>query len=530
MSDYLGHLEFGNLASAAPYRLQDFSYGTDGVTLNISVMVEGTSADNLTTRCEALLAEIAQAGNIYVHYQQGVTSPLAYHVLSCSIPVFVDLTTWVGWQQVISWTMTVEAWPDGAFTTLYNAQAVSAPASVACAPLGTYGSPADITIDDASGNDMHSVWCALALNAVKDTMWKVYASALTWTTMTAVGATANAWSNDPRSTTSASNQTASLDTSQYPAGTYKLLYRVRQSAGTGYVMDSQNLEEVAVTKTTYHLLEGPDLQLPIADTAFGTASNLTFYARSDGTNTLYIDAFILLPLDLGWFAHHPDNGTTEIDQIDYGPTGCWQDGVANATNIKGSGGPLVPSVLAAHCPELIATASPTGSTWPSDWGQTDENVHVTADTSRIKVAAASHYAWYAATVLATPIVAPGQWYQFGITYDVDSYAAGAATVEAVWLDIDGNTVRADTLLSLTANSASTATTLYAKAPFNARRCYLRVGQNGTGNMTVYFSAASMKRCPLRLIVIAEDAGGTLSSNTHAVTLSYRYPARYGVAR
>ncbi len=62
--------------------------------------------------------------------------------------------------------------------------------------------------------------------------WLVLASSLTWTTMSS-GTGATYWGNSNRYTTSASWQSAPLDTSAYRLGAYKLFARVAQSAGTG---------------------------------------------------------------------------------------------------------------------------------------------------------------------------------------------------------------------------------------------------------------------------------------------------------
>jgi len=355
----------------------------------------------------------------------------------------------------------------------------------------------------------------------------VLASALTWTTMSS-GTGATWWGNSNRYTTSASWQTAPLDTSAYPAGKYRLLARVRQEAGTGYVMDSQNQEAVAVTRTTPHIVVVGDVDLPVQNTAPGTAANLTMYARSDGTNDLMVNAFVLLPLDLGYFSWHPDVATDEIDQIDVGPSGVFMDSAADATYLQG--GILTPKTLAAQTGTLIATASPTGDTFPADWGKTATGV--TADTSRFECAGASKYAWFALTNAATPRVIPGEWYQLDFTRDVDSYAAGAATAQIVWQDVDGNAVQTDTLSTVGADDAApVAVTVYGKAPAHAVRAQVKLGTDASGDLTVYWSAVSLCRCPLRLIVVAEDAAGVIDgSYVHPVHVTLKYTPKYEVAR
>ena len=52
--------------------------------------------------------------------------------------------------------------------------------------------PLEMTVRDASGNLMHSVWAALAPTALSDAKWLKLANALTWTSMSA-GSGADMW-------------------------------------------------------------------------------------------------------------------------------------------------------------------------------------------------------------------------------------------------------------------------------------------------------------------------------------------------
>jgi hypothetical protein len=528
MTDYLGPL---TLAASGTYTLLGWSASKSegGVTAAVEVRVTAASADALTVAVEALAAQL-QIGNSYVHTVPGVTYPVVYRIASASPLSYDEYGGVLAFWMDCSFGLILAAQPAGALTTLYSAQHVDTPASVALsALLGTHPTSLDVTIDDDNGTDMHSVWCALAPTALSDAKWYVLASALTWTTMSS-GTGATYWGNSNRYTTSATYQTAPLDTSQYPAGKYRLLARVRQEAGTGYVKDSQNDTAVAITRTTPHLLVVGDLDLPVADTASGVAANLTISVKSDGTNDCMLNALVLLPLDYGYFSWHHATDTTEIDQLDVGPTGIFMDGSCDLTHF--SGGILTPRVLAAHVGTLVATASPTGSDWPSNWTRTN-GTDVTADTSRFKVvcaAASSKYAIYAATNATTPLIVPGAWYELSFTRDVDSYSAGAATASIVWQDVDGNAVRTDLLSTTAANDAAPlAVTVYAKAPAHAARAQLKLGGT-SATLTVFFSAVVLRRCPLRLILVAEDAAGALTSYLHPVHLTLKYSARYEVSR
>lgn len=528
MTDYLGPLTFG---TSGTYTLLGWSTapGEGGVAAAVEVRVTAASADALTAAVEALAAQL-QIGNSYVHTVPGATYPVVYRIASASPLSYNEYGGVLAFWMDCSFSLILAAQPAGALTTLYAASVVDTPASVALsALLGTHPTPLDVTIDDNSSYDMHSVWCALAPTALSDAKWLVLASALTWTTMSS-GTGATMWGNVSRYTTSVNYQTAPLDTSTYPAGKYRLLARVSQEAGIGYIKDSQNDTAVAITRTTPHLLVVGDLDLPVSDTAPGVASPLTISVKSDGTNDCILNALVLLPLEYGFFSWHHDTATTEIDQLDVGPTGIFMDSVCNMSYF--SGGILTPRVLAAHTGTLVATASPTASTWPTDWGRTNET-DVTADTNRIKLirgVSTDLWAWYAATVVSTPPVVPGAWYEWSFTRQVTAYTAGAAYPVVDWLDVDGNTVRMDGLAWVTGTDAApVSVTYYAKAPAHAVHAKLRLGAV-SGALTVYYSAVAFRRCPLRLITVVEDAAGALTSNTHPVKLTLKYVPRYEVSR
>ncbi len=372
MTDYLGPLAFDGLT----YRLTQWAVTDrdDGRRdLAMEVIAYGDTSDGLAAAIERLTSE-ARQGSIYLRQFYGTSSPVSYIIEEVTTVSLGAVVTFGALRQRLSLTVIVSGRPAGALTALYNAQALNSPGALTLAALlGTHPPQLDVTIDDASGNDMHSVHLALALRALTDDQtiamatrahWLIYASSLTWTTMSNRGATATAWSNAPRYTTSASWQTATLDTQKYPAGQYKLWARVRQEAGTGYVMDSANQTAIPVTRTTFHLIEMGDVELPVSDTAYGTASNLTLYVRSDGTNDFDIDAYLLLPLDLGLTYWHPSVDTTEIDQLDVGPSGIFMDGVTDLTYLKG--GVLEPTTLARV--SARGWGPPTLSVWPSGSG------------------------------------------------------------------------------------------------------------------------------------------------------------------
>lgn len=544
MTDYLGPLAFGTIADGGTYALKDWSVAA-GVA-SVTVTVRASSEDALAAALEALAAQL-QVGNTYAHFQPGVTSPVVYSVLGASDLAQSGEGTWHAHEQRVSFTLDLAGAPAGALTTLYNAQAVSTPSSVALsALLGTNPTLLDVTVDDASALGLHSVWCALAPTALKNAELVapaafvgahavVYASNLTWTTLTP-GTGATWWGNVMATTTSSAYQTANLDTSKYPAGKYRLLARVQQSGMTGgvpgYVMDSQNAVAVPVTRSSPHLVVVGDLDLPSADTALGTAANLTLSVKSNGTDTLTVNAFVLLPLGDGYFSWHHSTDSTEMDQLDVGPSGTFVDGVCDATHVRG--GILAPGVLAAHTGTLVATASPTGSAWPADWGRTDDST-VTADTARFKFVVAGtageHMAWWPLTTALCPLVTPGTWLELLVMRNVSAFTSGVADVRLYWYDVDGNTVFIQTMNSAGASDASpVALTLYAKVPVHAVRVRVMFGAGAGATLTAYYSAVTLRRCPLKLIVIAEEAWGVLVNYVTPVNLTVKYAPRYEIAR
>lgn len=525
MSDYLGPLALG---TSGTYTLVKWEKSGDGAALEL--VVEAASAAALTAAIEALAAE-TKPGNLYARYFPARTSPVVYRIVSASALTVNEESGPLAFWAHVSLTLTLSGEPAGALQLLYDEEYVASPASLSLAGLlGTNPATLDVTIDDASGNDMHSVLAAIAPTALSDSMWLIKASALTWTTMSS-GTDANAWlTNAVRTTTSGSWQTATIDTAAYPQGVYRLAVRVSQSAGTGYVQEDQNAESAAVTGATPHVVVVGDVELPTTDSAPGTAAPLQLSVMSDGSHTFTIDAVLLIPLSWGSFWWHHTNPASDIDQLDVGPSGVYVDGVTDTTYLKG--GILTAKTLAAQVGTLVGTASPSGSSWPTDWGRTDQT-DVTATSSKFQIAttAGGKEAYYPGTLASGPLVVPGAWYEFSLTRQVTAYASGGTTASVVWRDVDGNVVRTDTLATVAATDASpVAATYYAKAPVHAARATVHLGTATPSNLTVQYSAVVMRRCPLRLIVVAEAADGSTSSYAHAVYVSVRSTPRYEVSR
>lgn len=519
MSDYLGPLELGQ---AGTYQLLGWEHA--GGSASVEVRVSAASTAALAAAIEALAAQL-KPGNLYVRYFPLAASPVVYTVTGATSFRCDQREGPLAFWAVCSFVLEVSPRPVGALHTLFSAQAVSAPASLSLAALlGTSPPELDVTVDDSSGNDMHFVAAALAPTSLADNRWLVLASALTWTTMSN-GTGADCWGNVSRYTTSASWQTASLDTSAYPAGQYRLYVRAKVSAGEMRVRDSRNNAEAVVTRTSMHLTPVGDLDLPAYDTAPGTAASITLSVRSDGTNTATVNAFVLLPLSWGSFSWHHETPTGEIDQIDVGPSGTFVDGSTDTTYQKG--GVLVPKRLAAHCGTLVPTAGPSGDVWPSDWYR----------SSSIQVVASGGYftcvdPTNTRTVnpLTAIYVVPGEWYELNFTRYISARPGGSFYTYARWLDVDGNLLRADTLQQFVSTDASpTSVTYYLKAPPLAARLTPQWGIT-VGGITAQWKDVVVRRCPLRLIVVAEDAGGALSSYVHPVAVTVRYLPRYEVSR
>lgn len=525
MTDYLGPLTLGSTSSGT-YQLVSWSPGSG--TVDCEVVVRGASVSALSSATEALIGELRQ-DNIWAHTFPGASSPVVYAVQAVSGLTWDEETGPLGLWTLVKATLSLSP-AAGAVQTLYSAEHVDSPASLSLAGLyGTVPTPLDVTVDDDSGNDLHCLLCALAPAALSDAKWLIMADDVSWTTLTA-GTGSDCWGNVCGTTTSASYQTAPLDTAQYPAGKYRLYVRAKQSAGTGYVMDSQNSSAVAVTRTSQHLTVVGDVDLPARGSAPGTAANLTLSVKSDGTNTFTLNAFVLIPLYLGSFSWHSDVVTGECDQVDVGPSGLFVDGLTDTTYLKG--GVLTARTLATHVPTQVGTASPTGSTWPTDWGRTDASA-VTAASSKfhIETSTSSKWAWYAATNAATPLVARGVWYELTLTRQVTARSAGTFDCFLVWQDVDGTTIRTDTAFSVSATDASpVSVAYYAQAPVHAARCQVLFGGSAASTVTADVSAVVLRRSPLRLIVVAEDAAGTLSSNVQAVHVTLRHTPRYEVSR
>lgn len=534
MTDYLGPLTLGT--TSGTYRLLNWTptVSDEGAySAEIQVIVSAASSDALATAIEAFVAALDQ-GNSYFHYMPGVTSPTAYVIASTSGFRLEEITWQVYWQKLTVTLHFADA-SAGELQTPYSAHGVLLPQSELLNTLvGTNPPQLDVILDDTSTYDFHSIWVALSPTALADrgtgttgnpASWLVYSSDLTWTTLSS-GTGATEWGNQFGYTTSASWQTAQLNTARYPAGKYRLLARVSQSAGTGYVMDSQNQVAAPVTRTSWHIIVVGDLDLPVQDTAWGTASNLTFSVRSDGTNTFGINAFVLLPLSWGYFSWHPELAGQEIDQLDVGPTGFFMDGVTDTTYFQG--GVLEPKTLAAHTGTLIATPNPTGNNWPSDWS-TGGTGTVTADTSRFKIVTSAQTGWAVPSTYSVAV--PGEWYQVEWTRQITAWTSGEPGIYVWFTTVDGSMLVECIVDQRQATDASPVAGVgYVKAPPGAARVAVFVGRYASGTWTGYWSGIAIRRCPLRLILVAEDSTGTLSSYTHAANLTVKYVPRYEYAR
>ena len=144
---------------------------------------------------------------------------------------------------------------------------------------------------------------------------------------------------------------------------------------------------------------------------------------------------------------------------------------------------------------------------------------------------------YVANPAPYPLVVPGAWYEFLLTRQVLGWTAGNVIVVARWMDVDNNFIDLigwgwDILSSVAAvDAAPVALALYAKAPVHASRLRIFFGIDAAGSGTaVTFTAVSVRRCPMRLIVVAEEASGTLVNYAHPVHVSVKYTPRYEVAR
>ena len=132
-----------------------------------------------------------------------------------------------------------------------------------------------------------------------------------------------------------------------------------------------------------------------------------------------------------------------------------------------------------------------------------------------------------------PLIVPGAWYELLATRKVTERIAGNVIVVARWMDVDNNLIGWgwDILSSVAAvDAAPVALALYAKAPVHASRLRIFFGADTGASLTVYFTAVSLRRCPLRLIVVAEEQAGTLVNYAHPVHVSVKYTPRYEVAR
>jgi hypothetical protein len=71
-------------------------------------------------------------------------------------------------------------------------------------------------------------------------------------------------------------------------------------------------------------------------------------------------------------------------------------------------------------------------------------------------------------------------------------------------------------------------TLCAKAPVHAARAQVKLGADGSSTTT--WESVVLRRAPLRLLVVAEDAEGALTNYFHPTHITLRYSPRFEIAR
>ena len=141
------------------------------------------------------------------------------------------------------------------------------------------------------------------------------------------------------------------------------------------------------------------------------------------------------------------------------------------------------------------------------------------------------YLWWPDTVAAMPLAVPGAWYDLTFTHQLTNWVAGTAVMVVEWYDVDGNLVRLDYPWNTAAvDAAAHAGSVFAKAPVHASRVRIRFGASAGSSLTVYFSAITFRRCPQRLIVVADNADGTLADYSHPVHVTVKSVPRWEIAR
>ena len=544
-ADRLGNLTLGKESDAGTYTLKSWKLGAG--TATIGVKVTAATANLLASLTEELFAVCASAPTTYLHYEPGITYPVIYRV-SAATAVQDDASTYPSLSQWLTITLTLDGGGRGAFHVLQNAAALNTPGSVDIIDLlGSIHPEQDTLIDDASGNDMHSVWVWITRRCLTNDQtialadrahWLIHAGGtmLTWSTVNN-GTGAKFWGNQSHYTTAAATETATAPTQRYPFGSYKILALAQQASGIGYVgvLSGGATYEAEVIGANPHLVEICDIDLPVADTSGPTvAANITFTCRSNGSARLDVIGFVLIgPLDDNSFArYHPALPSVECDNLQFGPSGLAVDGIWDSTHFVGE--TLMPEPDSWH--RLLASPTyPDGNTWPTQYGRTHTS-DVTADTSRFKVvsSASTRHFWYAehaAGYYDCPMIEGGEEYEIVITREVTVHTAGTIDVFADWIGNNGEAIRTDPLSSLSGTGAvaSTDLKLYARAPRTAARLIVRAGHtSGTG--TSYWTALWIRRCPQIMAVVAETSDGTLSSYLFPVTVTTSVTEEYEVGR
>jgi len=551
VSDYIGNIA---LAATGTYRLEAWGLSTssakditalvplggDHVAVSdpsfvgesamfVTVLVVGSSVSDLTSKMNVLRAEANQPRNTYLHAPGGSGSLVAFTVLECDRQEVDEAQSYgLAYHQTITLSLRVAPFAQGALQTIHSAVTVNAPDSLSLATLyGDLPVPLRVYADDASTYDIHSFYMALAPRALTDAKWIIDESQWSWSgdsTTTGINEYSAAVQREDSTTADA----GTLDVSGYPAGLYRLVARVCVAAGYGYIRT--NLAgadtDVTITNTTLALVELGDVWLPPSATKSGTASNLIVYLAGDNAHYAYFDYLLALPLWLGFLSVHPSTTTQEFDEIDAGPSGLFIDGVTDWTDVVGD--ILRPRTTAMLCPELITTHTPTGDTWPTDWTRSDDT-DVTATSDLFQVV--SDAAAVRSAHCGSKVVTAKEWYEVTLSKQVTAYASAAATVVLRWYDVSEALLSAATLATYAATDvAPVAVAYYAQAPVDAAYGRLYVETAAANSTTIQFSAAYLHRCPLNLLIAAEDAAASDADGQHDLAVTVQATPRYEGAR
>ena len=317
-----------------------------GAKLSLPVQIKSASQSAYVTACDAL-DTFLQAGSCTLELSFTGSSEATIYDVVYAYPVQPAYTREadLGHYTKTVVELVVSPFVRKADVALYTLDNLTSPGYLSLSGMvGNYRSPLTMAFSSDTTDDLHSLYVAWDpddysghLKDAKDLSWG--------TGFTDYADAAARCGTNATEIESATFVAASFDTAAYPAGTYRILARVKvRNGATGYIKTdaTEDIDGVIdFTRSSWHIVEVGDCYLPPRKVRASAGANLTVSLRSSSAangDEVCIDWVCPVPLDHGFFSwHHATDASdaTTVERVaDEGIT--YVDDVADEENRSGS--------------------------------------------------------------------------------------------------------------------------------------------------------------------------------------------------